>query len=192
MSCAVRAFNSIEQQGRQLNNRLCSRLDYKHTQLRKPISMNTIFAPADGIRTDLFRAINYETRPGKNGPVQGIQFPRRFVLRWMFEVTWKHISAGLVAANPYRLHSTEELFDDAELWAKYDADMHRVFGRCLAYFTNDDNRMLPLSCVNPHQNNRLYQKIDRRAFTVNCDAYAQPLAANFNPQFFQGNLPCQF
>lgn len=154
--------------------------------------MNIIYAPNEGIRTDLFEAIRYETRPGKNGPVQGIRFPRRFVLRWMFEVTWKHVSAGVVAASPYRFHSTEELFNDAKLWAKYDADTHRVFGRCLAYFTNDDNRMLPLSCINRHQNNRLYQKIAPQALPGNCVAHALPLVANLDPQFFQGNLLCPY
>lgn len=155
--------------------------------------MNIIYAPDEGIRTDRYLAIKYETRPGKNGPVQGIQFPRRFVLRWMFEVTWEQVSAGVIAASPYRFHSTEQLFDDAELWAKYDADMHRVFGRCLAFFTNDTSRMLPLICVNPHQSNKLYQKIVQRAFTVNCETYAQPMAANFNPpNLLKGNPSCQF
>lgn len=152
--------------------------------------MNIIYAPDEGIRTDLFEAIKYKTLTGEKGPVQGIQFPRRFVLRWMFEVTWKQTSAGVVAANPYRFYSTEELFDDAEVWAKYDSDMHRVFGRCLTYFTSNDNRMLPLSCVNPHQNNRLYCKIVRQPLPGNGVAHALPLVADFNPQLFQGNLPC--
>lgn len=153
--------------------------------------MKTIFSPDEGIRTDLFDAIKYENRPGTNGNVQGIQFPRRFVLRWMFEVTWGQVSAGVIAASPYRFYYTEQLFANVDLWAKYDADMHRVFGRCLAYFTNDNHKMLPLNCLNPHRSNRLYYKIVRPAVTDACAAHALPMVCNFHPTSCQWNSPCQ-
>lgn len=150
--------------------------------------MQIIYTPDEGIRTDLFHAIKFETRRGKSVAVEGIQFPQRFVLQWMFDVTWKQVSAGVITATPYRLYSTEDLFDDSALWDRYDADMHRVFGRCLAYFSN--NKMLPLACVNPDRNNKLYQKIDRKASPGTCMAHALPMVAKFNSQLIQGNFPC--
>lgn len=108
------------------------------------------------IRHDRFAAIKYQTRKSTTGAaVQGIQFPRRFVLKWVFGVTWRKTSVGILTASRCRFYSTENLFADAELWAKYDDETHRNMGRCLSYFVNN-NKMLPLSCVNPSQNNKLY------------------------------------
>jgi len=106
------------------------------------------------IRHDLFAAIKYEKRQGKKGTVQGIQFPRRLVPEWKFDIAWKHTSAGILVVQRYKPHSTESLFNNAEIWADYDAEMHRDFGRCVAYFV--DKKMLPLSCFNPHQKNKEY------------------------------------
>lgn len=106
------------------------------------------------IRHDLFAELKYETRKGKKGTVQGIQFPRRFVLKWNFDVTWKYTSAGVLVAARYKPHSTEKLFANAEVWGKHGSEAHRDFGRCLALFV--DKKLLPLYCFNPHQSNLLY------------------------------------
>ena len=112
---------------------------------------------AGRIRHDLFAELKYQTRKDARGAaVQGIQFPRRFVLKWVFGLTWRKTSVGILTASRCRFYSTENLFADAELWAKYDDETHRNMGRCLSYFVNNNNKMLPLSCVNPSQNNKLY------------------------------------
>ena len=119
--------------------------------------MEILEAPLLGIRHDLLAAIKWEQRPGtkgKTGAVQGIQFPYRFVLKWAFDITWTCTSAGVLVAARYKPHSTEDLFSNAEVWCKYDSEMHRDFGRCLAYFV--DKKMLPLYCFNPHESNKLY------------------------------------
>lgn len=106
------------------------------------------------IRHDLFAELKYETRKGKKDTVQGIQFPRRFVLKWSFDITWQYTSSGVLAAARYKPQSTEKLFANAEVWGKYGSEAHRDFGRCLALFVGRE--FLPLYCFNPHQNNLLY------------------------------------
>lgn len=117
--------------------------------------MEILEAPTLGIRHDLFRAIKYETRKGKKGTVQGVQCLRRFVLKWICELTWNQTSVGVITANRGDFHSTEALFNDAEKWASLDVGIHRDAGRCLAYFAH--HKLLPLHCVNPHANNKLYR-----------------------------------
>jgi|ERR1035437_4616134 hypothetical protein len=115
-----------------------------------------------GVRHDLFSAIKWEQRHGKKdkkSTVQGIQFPRRFVPKWNFDITWKHTSAGVLMAARYTPLSTEDLFNDAEVWGKYDSEAHRDFGRCLAFFV--DKTMLPLACFNPHESNKLYLRTNQ-------------------------------
>jgi hypothetical protein len=123
--------------------------------------MTTFETPNKGIRHDLFAAIEYEKRPGKHGgTVVGLQLPRRFVLKWAFEITWKYTSAGILLVNRHKLHSTEDLFCNAKVWSQYSVHDHRDFGRCEAYFANQPIKMLPLHCVNQHQTNKLYIVLD--------------------------------
>lgn len=109
----------------------------------------------NGVRDDLFEGIEYQARPGKGGKViLGIQHPHRFVMRWKFVETWNCVRRSIATADRDRFHSTEDLFNDSERWSKYDIDIRRDFGRCLAYFVKGG--MLPLFCVNPEANNKLY------------------------------------
>lgn len=110
-----------------------------------------------GIRGDLFAAIKYEKRSGRNGTVIGLLLGRHFVFKWLVVEAWTHFSTSIVTANRYRFHSSEDLFNDAQRWAELEKPFHIGIGRCLALFANERNRMLPVSCVNPGQNNLLYQ-----------------------------------
>ncbi len=116
--------------------------------------MEIIPPPIIGIREDLFAAITYKRLSGKTGPVYGIQCPRHFVLKWNFDVTWKYVTAGIHLVNRYKPHTTEDLFNNAEVWDSYGIEAHRDFGRSLAHFVN--GKMLPLSCFNPHESNKEY------------------------------------
>jgi hypothetical protein len=116
--------------------------------------MESETSPIKGIRQDLFEAIKYKRVSGKTGPVYGIQFPRRFVLKWNFDVTWKYVTAGIHVVNRYKPHTTEGLFNNVEVWDSCGIEAHRDFGRCLAHFVN--GKMLPLSCFNPHESNKEY------------------------------------
>lgn len=111
---------------------------------------------AKNIRTDLYEKMIYLRLPGKEGIVQGIQFPRHFVPKWKFDITWEYISKGILVVNPLAFHSTESLFNNAQVWTKFNPVDRRDFGRCLAYYARDDIRMLPLQCTNPTKNNKLY------------------------------------
>lgn len=107
-----------------------------------------------GIRVDRFEAIKYETRLGKNGAVIGMQLGAHFVLKWIFQDAWKHISAGMATADRYDFHTAKSLFNDCEAWAGHERSTCIAIGRCLAYFVTEE--MLPLHCVNPHASNKLY------------------------------------
>lgn len=119
--------------------------------------METINTPVKGIRADRFDAIQYERRPGKKGAVIGLQLGPHFVFRWIFQEAWKHISAGVLTVNKGDFHSSEALFNDAETWAGHDIGTRIAIGRCLVYF--EKNKMLPVACVNPRGNNKLYRVI---------------------------------
>lgn len=116
--------------------------------------MNSLTDITAGIRADRFEAIKYETRPGKNGVVIGMQLAAHFVLRWIFQDAWKHISAGMATADRYKFHTAKSLFNDCEAWAGHERSTCIAIGRCLAYFVSKE--MLPLHCVNPHASNKLY------------------------------------
>src|SRR5665647_1640594 len=114
-----------------------------------------------GIRHDLFAAIPYEKRSGPNGTVIGLQLGPHFVFKWLVVEAWEHFAASIATANKGKFHSSEDLFNDAQRWAELEKPLHIAIGRCLALFANERNRMLPVSCVNPHQSNKLYGLIGR-------------------------------
>lgn len=100
-----------------------------------------------GIRTDLFDAIKYEIRSGKNGSVIGLELSAHFVFWWIFQDAWKHLSASVVTADKCKLYTAKSLFKDMEGWNRYEKGIHIAFDCCLKYFV--ENNMLPLHCVNP-------------------------------------------
>jgi hypothetical protein len=113
------------------------------------------------IRHDLFAAIKFVKRPGKKGPVIGLQLGRQFVFSWLVKEAWENFAASIPMASTCKFYSSEDLFNDAERWAALAKTLHFAIGRCLAYFVN--NKMLPLECVNPHESNKLYRVIDPTA-----------------------------
>ena len=119
--------------------------------------METIAERNTKIRDDLFAAIKYETRrAGKKTTVTGKQLGAHFVFAWIVKDAWDNISAGIAAADKYKFHSSEALFNNPTVWDDYDKPIHIAIGRCLAYFVA--NKMLPLACVNPGAgNNKLYR-----------------------------------
>ncbi len=118
--------------------------------------MNSTIQKNLSIRQDLFDAIKFDggRYPSKNRST-GKQLGAHFVFAWIFEEAWAKISIGLTKANKYKFHSTQALFDDDETWLTYEKPIRIAFGRCLAYFVEND--MLPLACVNPWANNKLYR-----------------------------------
>jgi hypothetical protein len=111
------------------------------------------------IRDDLFNAIEYEVRScGKRHTVTGKTLGGQFVFAWTFRDAWNFISAGIATADRYKFHSAKALFNNADVWTEHDKSIQIAIGRCLAYFV--EKKMLPLSCVNPHQSNKLYAVLD--------------------------------
>lgn len=114
---------------------------------------------AAGIRHDLFKAIKYETRAGKNGRMTGLQLGKHFVFKWIFQAAWEHFCASIPTASRCKLYSCEELFNDDQKWAGYERGIHLALGRCLMYF--HDHAMLPVECANPHvSSTKLYWVFD--------------------------------
>lgn len=121
--------------------------------------MEIIDAPVKGIRDDLFAAIRYETRKGTKGTVIGLQLNGHFVFKWLVQEAWERVVASIRTASTCQFYSSEQLFNDAERWTALPRGFHIAIGRCLAYFADEHNRMLPLECVNPWDNNKLYRVI---------------------------------
>ena len=143
-----------------------------------------------GVRDDLFIALKYETRPGKRGTVIGRPLGQHFVFRWIFQESWQHFSASVETVNKGNFHSSEALFNDPERWAELKKSHHIAIGRCLAFFVREE--MLPLACVNPHANNKLYRVIYQLPPFDNCGSN---LNLDCQPQFdhfFKGKPPCPF
>ena len=107
-----------------------------------------------GIRHDLFAAISYANRSGAKGVVTGMDLDGHFVFRGLVRETWARTSASVVTANPYKFHTSEDLFNDPKRWADLKKPFHIAIGRCLAYFVR--HKMLPLECANPGKRNKLY------------------------------------
>lgn len=118
---------------------------------------NTTDITAD-IRHDLFAAIKFEKRQGGNGTTRGLQLGPHFVFDWLVKDAWAHFAAGIPPANVVKFYSSEDLFNDAERWAALDKPFHIAIGRCLAFFVREG--MLPLFCVNPDANNKLYMVLN--------------------------------
>lgn len=106
------------------------------------------------IRNDLFAAIPYEKRCGVKGSVIGIDLDGHFVFRWFVLEVWNHVCAGVTTVNPYKFHSSENLFNDPVRWKDLDKQFHIAAGRCVAMFVRQ--KMLPLECVNPDVSNKRY------------------------------------
>ena len=109
---------------------------------------------AAAIRHDLFATIAHEKRRSANGSVVGIELDGHFVFRWFVQEVWNHVCAGVTTANPYKFHSSKDLFNDPERWALMEKPFRIAAGRCVALFERD--KMLPLECVNPGMSNKLY------------------------------------
>ena len=107
------------------------------------------------IRQDLFDAIKFDNgaNPKKDSPT-GKQLGPHFVFAWIFHEAWTKITQGLATANKYQFHTTRALFNDDATWLGYEVSIRIAFGRCLVYFVT--NKMLPLTCVNPHQDKKFY------------------------------------
>jgi hypothetical protein len=102
---------------------------------------------AAGIRHDLFDAIQFEERGGKNGALtEGVQLGKHFVLRWQFQAAWDHFCISVPTASRCKFYTCEALFNDAEKWSGYKRGTHIAIGRCLMYF--HDRPMLPVECAN--------------------------------------------
>lgn len=121
--------------------------------------MNNISTISGGIRNDLFESIEFKKGVDKKmNHVLGMKIGRHFVPKWIFQETWKHVCTGIAVADKYKLHSTEDLFNNEKVWKSHSDGIHRIIGVCLSYFVA--NNMLPLTCANPHQTNKLYVLID--------------------------------
>jgi hypothetical protein len=104
---------------------------------------------AAGIRHDLFSAIKYEKRAGKNGDLtEGVQLGKHFVHRWIFQAAWDHFCISIPTASRCKMYTCEALFNGAEKWSGYAGGIRIAIGRCLMYFC--DHAMLPVECANPH------------------------------------------
>lgn len=120
--------------------------------------MNSLTNVTTGIRHDLFAAIQYEKRQGKKGDVIGLQLDAQFVFKWLVKEAWEHYAASIPNANKAKFFTSEDLFNDAERWARLDKPFHIAIGRCTAFFMR--KKMLPLSCINPHATDaKLYMVI---------------------------------
>lgn len=120
--------------------------------------MQNVIDTHHGIRHDLFAAIKFEKRPGKNGGAIGLQLSPHFVFKWLVQEAWEHFATNIPNANRDKFLTSEDLFNDPTVWDGYDDEtkkgIHIAIGRCLAYFVRE--KMLPLFCVKPHQSNKLY------------------------------------
>jgi hypothetical protein len=69
------------------------------------------------IRHDMFRAIRYEKR-GKKGAMIGVQLGPHFVFKWLVQESWDHFAASIPTASRCKFLSSEDLFNDAQRWAR--------------------------------------------------------------------------